>query len=107
MKNDCFCSSVVHKLYNQFEALTVRANDYVWLFNHQGGENTPKNDYVIWTQPLRSIKILMINGGDQTLQVVNMKLGTKYKGLLTGLIRADMTTLVSMPSDLHVLVVRC
>ena len=23
------CSSVVHKLYNQFEALTVRANDYV------------------------------------------------------------------------------
>ena len=58
-------------------------------------------------EPLRSIKILMINGGDQTLQVVNMKLGTKYKGLVTGLIRADMTTLVSMPSDLHVLVVRC
>ena len=23
------CSSVVHKLYNQFEALTVRPNDYV------------------------------------------------------------------------------
>ena len=23
------CSSVVHKLYNQFEALTVCANDYV------------------------------------------------------------------------------
>ena len=23
------CSSVVHKLYNQFEALMVRANDYV------------------------------------------------------------------------------
>ena len=23
-----------------------------WLFNHQGGQNTPKNDYIIWTQPL-------------------------------------------------------
>ena len=21
------------------------------LFNHQGGQNTPKNDYIIWTQP--------------------------------------------------------
>ena len=27
--NDCFCSDIVHKLYNQFEALMVRANDYV------------------------------------------------------------------------------
>ena len=32
-----FCSSVVHKLYNQFEVLRVRANDYVWIFNHKGG----------------------------------------------------------------------
>ena len=24
----------------------------LWLFNHQGGQNTPKNDYIIWTQPL-------------------------------------------------------
>ena len=51
LKSDCFCSGVVHKLYNQFEALTVRANDYAWLFNHQGGQNTPKNDYIIWKQP--------------------------------------------------------
>ena len=29
LKHDCFCSGIVHKLYNQFEALTVRANDYV------------------------------------------------------------------------------
>ena len=29
LKNNCFCSGVVHKLYNQFEALTVMANDYV------------------------------------------------------------------------------
>ena len=28
MSLDCFCSGVVHKLY-QFEALTARANDYV------------------------------------------------------------------------------
>ena len=34
LKHDCFCSGIVHKLYNQFEALTVRANDYVGLFNH-------------------------------------------------------------------------
>ena len=42
LKNDCYYSSIVHKLYNQFEALMVRANDYVWLFNHQGGEKHPK-----------------------------------------------------------------
>ena len=37
LKNDCFRSGFVHKLHNQLEALTVTANDYVWLFNHQGG----------------------------------------------------------------------
>ena len=29
LKNDCYYSCIVYKLYNQFEALTVRANDYV------------------------------------------------------------------------------
>ena len=29
LKNGCFCSGVVRKLYNQFKALTVRTNDYV------------------------------------------------------------------------------
>ena len=28
-ENNCFCSGVVHKLCNRFQALTVRANDYV------------------------------------------------------------------------------
>ena len=32
-----FVPEIVTKLYNQFKALMVRANDYVWLFNHQGG----------------------------------------------------------------------